>query len=218
MRSFYFPVATLVLTLHLQLATAFVNKASGDVCRPTKSPTCLFSTELVPEPDGGTVLTAVKTMEGSKMKNMGENPEITSKDGQVYKFWLTAKVEGSLVKEIHGEVLKQSAKKANFPGFRKGQVPPYAMPQIRGFAVEESIVRTCQSAVDAYGLKSLSGTDGSVDVLEDIPAVANEYKLGDDLQFTATFNAIFDPTLTKSTSDDKAIMDVEAEEVPASTE
>lgn len=92
------------------------------------------------------------------------------------------------------------------------------MPQIRGFAVEESIVRTCQSAVDAYGLKSLKGSDGNVDVLEDIPEVANKYKLGDDLQFTATFNAIYDPEIAKLSSSTDEVIDVKAEEQPAVSE
>lgn len=92
------------------------------------------------------------------------------------------------------------------------------MPQIRGFAVEESIVQTCQCAVDAYGLKSLSGSDGSVEVLEDIPEVANKYKLGDDLQFTATFNAIYDPAITESISSTDEVVDVKAEEEPAAIE
>jgi hypothetical protein len=39
----------------------------------------------------------------------------------------------------------------------QGQVPPYAMPQIRGFAVQEGIVQTVKAAVDAYGLKALAG-------------------------------------------------------------
>jgi hypothetical protein len=92
------------------------------------------------------------------------------------------------------------------------------MPQIRGFAVEESIVKTCQAAVDAYGLKSLSGSDGNVEVLEDIPEVANNYKLGDDLQFTATFNAIYDPAITGASSSMDDVIDVIAEEQPAVTE
>jgi FKBP-type peptidyl-prolyl cis-trans isomerase (trigger factor) len=113
--------------------------------------------------------------------------------------------------------LKQSAKKANFPGFRKGQVPPYAMPQIRGFSVQEGIIKTCQSAVDAYGLKSIKGSDGEVEVLEDIPEVAADYKLGDSVEFTATFKAIFDPEVSRPGSADDSttpddVIDVEAEE------
>jgi len=183
--------------------------------------------ELVAEPEGGEEISPVKTMAGSRMKNMGEaeglsgvrSEEDAETQGTINKYWLTAKVEGSLVREIHQTVLKESAKKANFPGFRKGQVPPFAMPQIRGFAVQESIVRTCQSAVDAYGLKSVSGSDGEVEVLEDIPEVAKAYKLGDDFEFTATFNAVVDPELAPAASDDAeessedGVVDVEAEEV-----
>merc|ERR1712032_1786174 len=100
-------------------------------------------------------------------------------------------------------VMKDSAKKANFPGFRKGQLPPYAMPQIREFSVEEGIVTTCRSAVEAYGLKSLSGSDGKVSVSENVPDLAKVYKLGDDIQFTATFNAMYDSAVQRRNDDDK---------------
>jgi Bacterial trigger factor protein (TF) len=157
--------------------------------------------DLKPEPEGGEVLTPIKTLEGSRMKKMKSVDNIKSDNGnQVYEFWLTAKAEGALIKSIHSEVLKESAKKANFPGFRKGQVPPYAMPQIRGFAVSEAIVRTCQSAVDAYGLKSLSGSDGEVDVREDITEMNKSYKVGDDLYFTGTFKATFDQDVSTSSA------------------
>ncbi|VEU40673.1 unnamed protein product [Pseudo-nitzschia multistriata] len=176
--------------------------------------------ELVPEPEGGEEISSVKSLPGSRMKNMGEAEGLAGvrdddeDQGPINKYWLTAKVEGPLIKEIHQTVLKESAKKANFPGFRKGQVPPFAMPQIRGFAVQEAIVQTCQSAVDAYGLKSVSGSDGEVEVLEDVPEMAKAYKLGDDLEFTATFNAIVDPELAPaedSSSSEDGVVDVEAE-------
>lgn len=159
--------------------------------------------ELASEPKDGEEITSVKTMAGSRMKNLGEATGLTGvrdendSDGTIYKMWLQATVDGALVKEIHTTVLKDSARKANFPGFRKGQVPPYAMPQIRGFSVEESIVKTCQSAVDAYGLKSVSGSDGEVEILENVPELAKVYKLGDDIQFTATFNAMYDPAVQR---------------------
>ena len=86
------------------------------------------------------------------------------------------------------------------------------MPQIRGFAVQEGIIQTVQSAVDAYGLKSLSGSDGEVEVLEDIPEVAKNYKVGDDIAFTATFQAVLNPELVAASSEDATVVDVEAEE------
>mmetsp|Transcript_119775 Transcript_119775/g.346195 ORF Transcript_119775/g.346195 Transcript_119775/m.346195 type:complete len:205 (-) Transcript_119775:191-805(-) len=169
----------------------------------------LNAVELTPEPEGGEVLTAVKTMDGSKMKNMGAADGVKSDEGTVYKFWLSAVAQGALVKDLNTEVLKDAKKKANFPGFRKGQVPPYAMPQIRGFAVQEGIVQTVQSAIDAYGLKTISGKDGEMEVLEDVAEIAKGYKVGDDIQFTATFQAIFDPEVVSAAESDA--IDVEAE-------
>eukprot|EP00534_Pseudo-nitzschia_fraudulenta_P010131 CAMPEP_0201166934 /NCGR_PEP_ID=MMETSP0851-20130426/70320_1 /ASSEMBLY_ACC=CAM_ASM_000631 /TAXON_ID=183588 /ORGANISM="Pseudo-nitzschia fraudulenta, Strain WWA7" /LENGTH=220 /DNA_ID=CAMNT_0047448049 /DNA_START=78 /DNA_END=740 /DNA_ORIENTATION=+ len=216
MKSFalYGSIALLVLGK----ATAFAPAKNGRVSFSLGA-----AVELVAEPEGGEEISAVKTMPGSKMKNMGEAEGLTGvrdsddelSDAPVNKYWLKAKVEAPLIKEIHSTVLKESAKKANFPGFRKGQVPPFAMPQIRGFAVQESIIRTCQSAVEAYGLKSVSGSDGEVEVLEDIPEVAKSFKLGDDLEFTATFNAQVDPSLQpaaeeEETSSDDEVVDAEA--------
>lgn len=76
--------------------------------------------ELEPEPEGGEEIQAVSTMPGSRMKNMGEAPEVKTKDGgTAYKFWLTAQAGGPLIKEINTRVLKDASKKAEFPGFRK---------------------------------------------------------------------------------------------------
>ncbi len=118
------PTAAVILVLLPLLTSAFVNRPfSTQSASSASSPSCLYANELVPEPEGGEEITAIKTLNGSRMKNMGEAVGVSSDDGAtVYKFWLTANVEGALVKEIHSEVLKQSAKNANFPGFRKGQV------------------------------------------------------------------------------------------------
>merc|ERR1719424_912954 len=65
--------------------------------------------ELVPDPEGGEELTAIKTMVGSRMKNMGEATGLTgvrdansdeNEDETIYEFWLTANVDGKLIKEI----------------------------------------------------------------------------------------------------------------------
>ena len=75
--------------------------------------------ELKPEPEGGDEVSAVKSMDGSRLKNMGAAEGIQNDDGTVYKFWLTATAKGALIKELHNQVLKDASKKANFPGFRK---------------------------------------------------------------------------------------------------
>jgi hypothetical protein len=75
--------------------------------------------ELIPEPDGGEEITAVHTIGGSRAKNMGEAKGVKSTEGTAYKFWLTATAQGTLIKELHTQVLKNASKEAMFPGFRK---------------------------------------------------------------------------------------------------
>lgn len=79
----------------------------------------MVQVELVPEPDGGEEMNAIKSMAGSRMKNMGENADVKNDDGTVYKFWLLSVAEADLIKEIRTQIMKDAKKKANFPGFRK---------------------------------------------------------------------------------------------------
>jgi len=91
--------------------------------------------------------------------------------------------------------------------------------QIRGFAVQEAIVQTAQSAVGSYGLKTIKGEFGNLEVLEEVSEIAKSYKDG-DIVFTATINAIFDPDLIpepkEQSSEEDVIVDVDAEVVVAS--
>ena len=61
-----------------------------------------------------------------------------------------------------------------------------------GFAVQEALVRTVESAVKAFGLKALPGSAGEVTILEEVKDMCKGYKVGDSLKFTAKLNAIFD--------------------------
>ncbi len=61
----------------------------------------------------------------------------------------------------------------------QGQVPPYAMPQITQFSIQEAIIKTVEAAVDVHGLKALSGSDGQVEVKEKVEDMVKGYKLGD---------------------------------------
>jgi hypothetical protein len=82
------------------------------------------------------------------------------------------------------------------------------MPQIQGFAIQEGIIKTVEQAVKAYGLNSLPGSDGEVNVLEDVKEMCKGYKDGMSLEFTATLNCAMDPSRLSNPSD--AIVDVEA--------
>ena len=105
----------------LTISLLFAADCSAFVSKPTlaRSPLALRATELTPEPEGGEELTAIKTLEGSRAKNMGEVEGVKNEDGTVYNFWITASAEGALIKELNTRVLKDASKNADFPGFRK---------------------------------------------------------------------------------------------------
>jgi len=86
----------------------------------------------------------------------------------------------------------------------QGQVPPYAQPQITQFSIQDSIIRTVESAVEAYGLKSLDGSDGEVTVHEDVSAMSKGYKVGEPLSFTATLNAALPATSSSGEDGEEA--------------
>jgi hypothetical protein len=54
----------------------------------------------------------------------------------------------------------------------------------------------------------LPGSDGEVQVHEDVTALAKAYRTGDSIQFTATLNAAYDPE--KKQRDGVVVVDVEA--------
>lgn len=98
---------------------------------------------------------------------------------------------------------------AQFPGFRKGQIPPYAMPQIVNFAIQEGLVKTIEQAVAAYGLTALSGSDGEVEILEDVQEMCKGYKDGESLKFTATFKAAMEESEEEDEPADDSVIDAE---------
>lgn len=161
-------------------------------------------------------MTALAEMPGARMKNMGENTRgIKNEDGAVYDFWMTANVDGGLITKLRTQIVKDASKKAQFPGFRKGQIPPYAQPQMTMFAVQEGIIQTVESALGAFGLKNLPGSDGELDVKEELKELCKGYSPGDEIAFTGTFSAVFDPekALAKAAQEEGVeVIDVDAAE------
>jgi hypothetical protein len=106
--------------LVLRVCCSFVLEPTFAGHGVVRAPSLLKAVECDPEPDGGEELTSQTTMPGCRVKKMGEAEGATkTDDGTVYKFWITAEADGSLIKEYRKDVLKNAQKKANFPGFRK---------------------------------------------------------------------------------------------------
>jgi hypothetical protein len=67
--------------------------------------------DLIPEPEGGQELIPTNTMDGTRMKLMGEADGLTSNDGTVYKFWMRTVAQGELIQKFKIDILKESKKK-----------------------------------------------------------------------------------------------------------
>jgi len=182
--------------------------ASCRAAAPTSS-----AADAAPAGEGGEELAkSTSSLPGSRMKNMGADDE----EG-VFRFWLSATAEGVKVKKLRAQCEREASRKANFPGFRKGQVPPYAQGQITSFAVQEAIIKTCEISLEAYGLESLPGSAGEVTVIENIKDLCRGYKVGTDVAFTATYRGKFDSAAQAAmeppadeSSPQNVVVDVEA--------
>lgn len=69
-----------------------------------------------------------------------------------------------------------------------------------------------QAAVGAFGLKTIAGSDGEMQVHEDVEAMSKAYKTGDSLPFTASLNAVFDPERKSSTEGEVVDAEIVQEE------
>jgi hypothetical protein len=120
MKIFSMLLLALLVLAQTQSCAAFVENPGQAFSAFRSVSRTMSAVPLEPEPEGGEEFHAFKSMPGARLKNMGEAKEVKNNAlGNVYEFWLTAKVQGALVKEIRTQILKDASKKANFPGFRK---------------------------------------------------------------------------------------------------
>lgn len=72
-----------------------------------------------------------------------------------------------------------------------------------------------EAAVAAYGLKSLPGSDGQVEVKEKVEDMVKGYKLGEPISFTAVLNLCYDPEKSTTSTTE---MDARADAIDVAVE
>jgi len=77
---------------------------------------------------------------------------------------------------------------------------------------QEALIKTCEVSLEAYGLESLPGSDGSVTVNEKVEDIVKGYKIGTDVEFTATYKGKFDSStvVEQAEAEEEGVVDVEA--------
>jgi hypothetical protein len=156
--------------------------------------------ELKPEPEGGTELPLNKLCPEYRVKEMRElDPaEVEAKYSELaadgtpkvkptHEFWMTGVIDTYGVELNKKALLKDMKAKANFPGFRKGQVPPYAMPQVVLFSIQDALIAAVKVVIEEFGLNN----GGEVTIHEDVEAIAKSYKAGVNITFTASVQAAY---------------------------
>jgi Bacterial trigger factor protein (TF) len=159
-----------------------------------------------PEPEGGIDLPLTKGAADFRMKEMRElDPaEVEAKYSQsgggssdsgggddkpnpTHEFWMTGTIDTVGVERNKKSLLQEMKGKAAFPGFRKGQVPPYAMNQVVLFAIQDALINTVKVVIGEFGLNN----GGEVTIHEDVEAISRAYKAGTNITFTATVQAAY---------------------------
>mmetsp|Transcript_1920 Transcript_1920/g.5775 ORF Transcript_1920/g.5775 Transcript_1920/m.5775 type:complete len:207 (-) Transcript_1920:119-739(-) len=104
--------------------------------------------------------------------------EVTAK----YRFGL--EVSGDKSKEIFQNIFSEFKKNAKFPGFRKGQIPPFMKVEINRFALEECLTNSLSSALEQNNLKMSEGDKVIPDYSPKVSEMRKKFKPGQPIEYT----------------------------------
>eukprot|EP00617_Octactis_speculum_P018381 CAMPEP_0185770506 /NCGR_PEP_ID=MMETSP1174-20130828/59510_1 /TAXON_ID=35687 /ORGANISM="Dictyocha speculum, Strain CCMP1381" /LENGTH=199 /DNA_ID=CAMNT_0028455967 /DNA_START=53 /DNA_END=652 /DNA_ORIENTATION=+ len=150
----------------------------------------IVSFRLRAEPEGVAVTCNIADVDIRRLEALPDKDTIQLEDGQTaHKYFLKMTIPGETTKEYMKEIEKDSKKNADFPGFRKGQIPPWAKPKLKTFCVETALNDGIMDAMESAKLTALDGEDKNAEVLEDVAELIRGYKIGTPLSFTASFSA-----------------------------
>mmetsp|Transcript_24369 Transcript_24369/g.28072 ORF Transcript_24369/g.28072 Transcript_24369/m.28072 type:complete len:304 (-) Transcript_24369:13-924(-) len=159
--------------------------------------------DLVAEPEGDDMPRLVPLENDTsliRLKDLGPVDEsdeayaLKDKLGSsVHNYWLTAYADGSNIGKTRNEIVREASQNADFPGFRKGVVPPYAQGKMTTFALQEVMVQSCQAAILPFGVNEINEDElGVVTFKEDMDDITARYdaKRYPSVRFTATFRGL----------------------------
>ncbi|CAM9518388.1 unnamed protein product [Chrysoparadoxa australica] len=151
----------LLISLLLLGAKAFMTTPAGVALTPRPS-VRLWGTPLEHKLDGvvGSVEEVLDAAEG------------------INSYAFEIEVPGERTDRVWRNVGKELKKNANFPGFRKGQIPPYAMAETWNFTIQECINESVLQAMAAHGLVKADEKEAEADIKEKFEDIKKVFKAG----------------------------------------
>ncbi|EKX47863.1 hypothetical protein GUITHDRAFT_106412 [Guillardia theta CCMP2712] len=74
-------------------------------------------------------------------------------EGNAAKYKFTVTVDGQMSKDSYTAIMKDFKKNAQFPGFRKGSIPPFMIPKVKQFVILECLEKSLGEAVREQALE-----------------------------------------------------------------
>lgn len=104
-----------------------------------------------------------------------------SDDGEMANYKLTIEIPGEFSKKKRRESVQSMRKNANFPGFRKGTIPPFMYGEINTFVFRDSAEEMIDEAVKQLDLTRSEGGNGEAKY--DADKLESDFEVGTDFSF-----------------------------------
>eukprot|EP00287_Rhodomonas_sp_CCMP768_P025260 CAMPEP_0202853014 /NCGR_PEP_ID=MMETSP1389-20130828/90265_1 /ASSEMBLY_ACC=CAM_ASM_000865 /TAXON_ID=302021 /ORGANISM="Rhodomonas sp., Strain CCMP768" /LENGTH=208 /DNA_ID=CAMNT_0049531553 /DNA_START=7 /DNA_END=634 /DNA_ORIENTATION=+ len=105
-------------------------------------------------------------------------------DGGAAKYQFTVDVDGQMSKDSYIAIMKDFKKNAQFPGFRKGTIPPFMIPKVKSFVILDCLEKTLGEAVREQGMELADEEKKPTLSDEQVSTLTKEFQEADGFQYT----------------------------------
>ena len=107
----------------------------------------------------------------------------SASDKEISRYKLVLQIPGELSKLIRRSAIADAKKRARFPGFRPGQIPPFMKKEIHGFCFLEGVKEVLDEAVQELDVKRMDGEANEPQFGRDIDELIKEFEVGKEYEF-----------------------------------
>lgn len=105
----------------------------------------------------------------------------SSADGDIAKYMLEIEIPGAFSKQKRKESVQAMRKHANFPGFRKGTIPPFILKDLDRFVLSDSAEEMIDEAIKQLDLTISEGENNEPQY--DVGTLVKDFVVGQDFCF-----------------------------------